>query len=610
MDVLNVHLPRLLDLASNFNIDLSGVLAGYAQKLRDDVPEMENFSFPEAALLLQHCAEIYGRKVDYVYNLAVELCENMNVRMYGPSGSAPEESVDTAATITKKLNSRRRKTIAHISVEDFKFQKISLDKTKTIHHHKKKKKHCREAVCVRLASVNLLNSHELHIFEDDQYASIGTKDQFRLNWPIEHNCQIEEYVYNDGGSRSVWDVMDVGVSNMPTPEYSDDGRHDVASEDTQVLDNECTYETGLFDDEPESNIPFVSSESNLQEKVTDAMEESIPESQSPSKEIDKPPENKQVMFKLPYELTKKGLRGGKPEKNITLFLFSDYLKRELKMDGLLPPMSNKKGDKNLISKHVQYIKKRYKLEEKDKGFTPVSLLENQTDFLGFEEVVLDDSPDTDTNEYDNGDNFNETGDDNGDNFNETGDVDLTNSNENDNYDNILSFQEKIQKDFNAIKKTVVDSEGVSNWRHFIQTKLAGEEQQTKFDVHEYGTNIINSFQNVGQTLPFSDIVKGMDHREISRYFVSSLMMANTSNLLLAHDGPDTLQLTLNHTERHHDMEDILVPPSVGGLSSPSRQSKRKADCESDEEGISDRRLKKQVPGSGPWKNKSKKGGGK
>lgn len=25
MDVLNVHLPRLLDLASNFNIDLSGV---------------------------------------------------------------------------------------------------------------------------------------------------------------------------------------------------------------------------------------------------------------------------------------------------------------------------------------------------------------------------------------------------------------------------------------------------------------------------------------------------------------------------------------------------------------------------------------------------------
>lgn len=40
---------------------------------------MENFSFPEAALLLQHCAEIYGRKVDYVYNLAVELCENMNV---------------------------------------------------------------------------------------------------------------------------------------------------------------------------------------------------------------------------------------------------------------------------------------------------------------------------------------------------------------------------------------------------------------------------------------------------------------------------------------------------------------------------------------------------
>lgn len=30
----------------------------------------------------------------------------------------------------------------------------------------------------------------------------------RLNWPIEHSCQIEEYVNHDGASGSVWDVMD------------------------------------------------------------------------------------------------------------------------------------------------------------------------------------------------------------------------------------------------------------------------------------------------------------------------------------------------------------------------------------------------------------------
>lgn len=598
MDVLNVHLPRLLDLASNFNIDLSGVLAGYAQKLRDDVPEMENFSFPEAALLLQHCAEIYGRKVDYVYNLAVELCENMNVRMYGPSGAA-EENVEDSLTVTKKLSSKKRKTVVHISMEDFKLQKISLDKPKTISKHRNKKKHCREAVCVRLASVNLLHSHELHIFEDDQYASIGTKDQFRLNWPIEHNCQIEEYVNNDGGSGSVWDVMDVGVSNMPTPEYSDDGMHDASSEDrTQehTQERESTDESVLFND-PTISIPFGSSVTDSQEKEADILQESIslPETESPLKVPEKPA--KQVTFKLPYELTKKGLQGGKQEKNITLFLFSDYLRRELKMGGPLPPVTkDKRGDQKLVLKHVEYLKKRFKLEETSKEFSAGALLENQSDFLGFEEVILDDVPDI----------FSSSCSSNNDDDNNNEDENV-NNHDTDDYDNILSFQEDIQRDYIAKKKTVVDSEGVTNWKHFIQSKLAGEEQQKKFDVHEYGTNIINSFQNVGQTLPFSDVVKGMNQREIGRYFVSSLMMANTSNLLLEHNGPDTLRLTLNHTERHHEMEDILVPPSVGGIINPTRHSKRKVDSESEDDGISDSRLMKQVPGCGPWKNKSKKG---
>lgn len=47
---------------------------------------------------------------------------------------------------------------------------------------------------------------------------------------------------------------------------------------------------------------------------------------------------------------------------MTLFLFSDYLRRELKMDGVLPPLTkDKKGDKKLVTKHVEYLKKRFKL---------------------------------------------------------------------------------------------------------------------------------------------------------------------------------------------------------------------------------------------------------
>ena len=43
------------------------------------------------------------------------------------------------------------------------------------------------------------------------------------------------------------------------------------------------------------------------------------------------------------------------------------------------------------------------------------------------------------------------------------------------------------------------------------------------------------------------------------------MQANTSNLDLANSGPNTLKMTLRSTERHHEMEDILVPPAAGGI---------------------------------------------
>lgn len=649
MDVLNTHLPKILDLAKNFNLDLSGVLAGYAQKLHDDVPElMENFSFPEAALLLQHCAEIYGRKVDYVHTLALELCENMNSRMYAPESAQGQGAAEPASLSPKKLaNARKKKTVSIISTEDFKMNSFSLEKPNTFHRgrKKKKKKHCAEAVCVRLAAVNL-PSHEFHIYDDDAFASIGTKDQFRLNWPIEQNCRLEEYIL-DEGSGNLWNVCDVGVSNMPTPEYSDDGARCPSPRSlltspgsnmnvdcgqtpdcSQISDSNEIADSEIPDsnDIPDCNKFLDSSQTNCDIAEVTTVQE-LHKSGAPSKEnlVDNTTKDQakeksksaKTTFKLPYELTKKGLKEAKPEGNITLFLFSDLLKRSLGIKGPLPPVSkNKNADNKLIEKHIDFLKKKYKLGTKslDTG----SLLEEQTDFLGFDEEPLPDIPDVlmpigQSSEHgktvksskskvaDRIVDFEDYG-----HHDDNWDADNT-PHDNTSHDN-TSFQEDTQS-----RRPTIDEQGVRNWRQFIQGKLAAEEEQKPFDVHSYGSDIINAFHHVGETLPFEAIVGGMDVREIGRYFVSSLMLANTTNLNIEDSGkPNTLRMTLQKTERFHDMEDILVPPSVGGLEkqSPQKQSQAKRKSQSnleEEEESTQHRYLKQIPGKGPWRNKSKKG---
>lgn len=71
--------------------------------------------------------------------------------------------------------------------------------------------------------------------------------------------------------------------------------------------------------------------------------------------------------------------------------------------------------------------------------------------VGFFEDILSPS-------YVSSDNANDFHEDvNADNQNDTDDVDLSRNNEIDDYDNILSFQEDIQRDYNAKKKVNIGS---------------------------------------------------------------------------------------------------------------------------------------------------------
>jgi condensin-2 complex subunit H2 len=65
---------------------------------------------------------------------------------------------------------------------------------------------------------------------------------------------------------------------------------------------------------------------------------------------------------------------------------------------------------------------------------------------------------------------------------------------------------------------------VQEWHDNLRSILEKEEKMIEFDVHEYGTRILNCFESIGEQKLFKDLVGGIDKVEVARYYLSLLMM--------------------------------------------------------------------------------------
>ena len=70
------------------------------------------------------------------------------------------------------------------------------------------------------------------------------------------------------------------------------------------------------------------------------------------------------------------------------------------------------------------------------------------------------------------------------------------------------------------------------WHESLAPKLEQVEKRGDFDIHDYGSRILNNFPKDGRkvTLDFSQIASGTTAEEVSRLFLSSLMLANAQNI--------------------------------------------------------------------------------
>ncbi|XP_049522482.1 condensin-2 complex subunit H2 [Dermacentor silvarum] len=124
---------------------------------------------------------------------------------------------------------------------------------------------------------------------------------------------------------------------------------------------------------------------------------------------------------------------------------------------------------------------------------------------------------------------------------------------------------------------------VADWESRIRPMLDIEEERESFNIRTYCNRVLDHFSDTPskQTLYFRQICRGRQVWEVSRYFASTLQLANNYNVELNTDGVmekgmDTLQLTLLSRKQHfHELEEFGDNHvSLTNSSEPARKGKQ------------------------------------
>ena len=124
------------------------------------------------------------------------------------------------------------------------------------------------------------------------------------------------------------------------------------------------------------------------------------------------------------------------------------------------------------------------------------------------------------------------------------------------------------------------------WHESLAPKLEAVEKRGDFDIHQYGSKILNNFPQDGRktTVDFMQVAQGSTPEEVSRLFLSSLMLANAQNIDVQCSASkkeslpmDQVSMTLLSTQRHHEHISDTIPLSQDELKRKKPKAKKKLD---------------------------------
>ncbi|XP_050436650.1 condensin-2 complex subunit H2-like isoform X2 [Adelges cooleyi] len=133
--------------------------------------------------------------------------------------------------------------------------------------------------------------------------------------------------------------------------------------------------------------------------------------------------------------------------------------------------------------------------------------------------------------------------------------------------NIEDMKKHEQNQIEHMNEQLEMRKRVQAWHDNLRPILEDEERRTAFDIHEYGTRILDCFEEKGVKKSFEQLVSGQMQGEVARYFLSSLMLANTYNLSITKPTDDPLtvglmDIELLKKERHHEELQVNIGNQV------------------------------------------------
>lgn len=132
---------------------------------------------------------------------------------------------------------------------------------------------------------------------------------------------------------------------------------------------------------------------------------------------------------------------------------------------------------------------------------------------------------------------------------------------------------------------------VNKWHSYLKPILKASHARANFDIHELGTEILEGFpkqesSSSNRTVTFADVVKDKEQPDICRYFLSTLLLANTENIRLsvAPKGKDQvteykdMQLSFLSSERHFQEMEAMYDEQ-GVINTNVQKRMREVDAE-------------------------------
>ncbi|XP_011188054.1 LIM domain-containing protein A isoform X2 [Zeugodacus cucurbitae] len=176
----------------------------------------------------------------------------------------------------------------------------------------------------------------------------------------------------------------------------------------------------------------------------------------------------------------------------------------------------------------------------------------------------------------------------------TSDIDISANNafqndnepENDTSSNLPSLIDDVILDTENVLEVENSKTKIQKWHEYLQPILSKARDRHHFDVFQLGTEIMNELQNPAvpenhiksSSTTFQDVMINKDESYVSRYFLSTLLLANQNNIQIdvfekSSEKPsawNNIQLNLLDTKRHT----VAIEDNIGIVHSkkPSRSN--------------------------------------